>query len=373
MKSVFPLTAALVSVAAASAAPAWQQTLPAPPRPAAAAKPAIAAPAFVKPRLLWKTFLRRVDGTPAALPGVIFIGAGSYLHQLDEGGRTLWATETGNQQSSPALDETRVYIGSDRGILYALNQRTGQGAWKFAASPRSVIQTRPVVGGGLIFTEASDNNVYALDAVSGAERWRFTRTDGSLSYSSPIYTRTGLYVGGENTLYRLDPQTGAEMWRAPLGGKSLSTATVGGRRVFAGGDGIGLNALSEEDGKALWNFTGKARNDWFGPPLYAAGTVFVTTYSRYVYAVDSVSGRQKWSARVLGAALARPVLDEKRGVLYVTSTTFKGNPTLSAFDARSGKLLWSYKMGYVAGSPVIEGDRLYVGSTTGHFYAFSLK
>lgn len=343
-----------------------------PTRPAAAA-PAPTGPSFTAPKLLWKTFLRRVDGSPAAGTTEVYTGAGRYLYRLDSGGRTVWATETGNQQSTPALDETRAYIGSDRGILYAMNRKSGQIAWQFAAKQNATIQTQPAVAGDIVFTEASDNNVYALEAASGRLLWTFTREDGSLGYSSPIFSRPAVYVCGETTLYRLESDSGGEVWRALIGGKSLSTPAVGGRRVFVGGDGVGLNAVSEEDGKPLWNFTGAVKTDWFGPPLYQAGTVYVSTYNRYVYAVDPVNGRRKWQARVLGSALSRPALDEKRGVLYVASTTFRDNPTLTAFDAKTGKKLWDFKMGYVAGSPVIAGDRLYIGSTNGNFYTFSLR
>jgi outer membrane protein assembly factor BamB len=224
--------------------------------PVAAATPA--APRFVAPRLLWKTFLRRCDSTPAVDDGVIFTGAGSYLYALDNGGRTLWAAETGNQQSSPALgDNDRVYIGSDRGVVYAANRRGGQIAWRFTAG--NTILTRPAVGGGRVYAESTDNNVYALDAARGTLRWKFTRPDGSLGYSSPVYTRDGLFVCGESTLYCLDPASGKENWRAPLGGRSLSTPAVGGRRVFVGGEGgdAGISAVST-DGKPLWSFAGKA-------------------------------------------------------------------------------------------------------------------
>jgi outer membrane protein assembly factor BamB len=336
----------------------------------AAATPA--APRFVAPRLLWKTFLRRCDSTPVVDDGVIFTGAGSYLYALDNGGRTLWAAETGNQQSSPALgDNDRVYIGSDRGVVYAANRRGGQIAWRFTAG--NTILTRPAVGGGRVYAESTDNNVYALDAARGTLRWKFTRPDGSLGYSSPVYTRDGLFVCGESTLYCLDPASGKENWRVPLGGRSLSTPAVGGRRVFVGGEGgdAGISAVST-DGKPLWSFAGKAAGDWFGAPLYAEGTVYVSTYRRYVYALDAATGKPRWEARLLGSALAAPALDAARGVLYVTSATFRDNPTLTALDRRTGRVLWSFRAGYLSESPAVAGDRLYVGSTNGSFFAFDL-
>ena len=333
--------------------------------------PKPAAPKFKPPRPLWKTFLRRVDSTPTALPGVVYVGAGSYLYQLDDGGRTLWATETGNQQSSPVLDETRVYIGSDRGILYAMNRKTGQVAWRFTPGGTNTFLTRPALGGGRVYAEGTDNNVYAVDRATGTLRWKFTRPDGSLGYSSPWYTRDGIYVCGESVLYYLDPATGQEKWRVPVGGKSLSAPAEGGRRVFACGDGTGLNAFNSSTGKLLWNFAGTA-GDWLGSPLYAAGTVYVGTYKRYIHAVDAVTGKKRWTTQILGPSLSLPVLDAARNVLYVTAETFRNNPTLWALDARTGKTLWNYRAGSIGESATILGDRLYVGALDGYFYAFRL-
>lgn len=330
-------------------------------------------PVYRAPRLLWKTFLRRVDGSPAALGSVVWVGGSSYLHQIDSGGRTLWATETGNQQSTPILDETRVYIGSDRNILYAMNRKTGQVAWQFKGEGNGTIHTCPTLGDGRVYFESSDNHVYALDAKAGGLKWSYERMDGSLGYSGPVFAEGGLFVAGETTAYRLDPATGEVKWKIFIGGKSLSTPAVAGGKVFLGGDGTGLAALAAADGKTLWSFKGRVANDWFGSPTLSGNTAYVTTYNRYVYALDTETGKQKWSYRLLGSALTTPALDEKRNVLYVTSATFRDNPTLTALDARTGKKLWDYRMGYVAGSPVISEGRLYVGSTNGYLYAFQLR
>jgi outer membrane protein assembly factor BamB len=301
-----------------------------------------------------------------------FLGAANYLYQVDSGGRTLWALETGAVQSSPALDDTKAYIGTDKGILFGVNRKTGQTAWQFTGATGSLL-TRPAVSDKSVVIESSDNTVYGVDPASGKQKWKFVRPDGSLGYAAPRVGGTdALYSCGETTLYRLNLETGKEKWHTYIGGKSTSTPDVGGGRVYVGGDGTGISAFSQDDGKALWNFKGIKADDWFGAPLYAGGTVYVATYNRYVYAVDAATGTVKWSYRPLGASLSQPALDAKRGVLYVTSTTFKDNPTITALDIKTGKSLWSYRAGYINGSPIISEDRLYVGSTNGYYYCFAL-
>lgn len=337
--------------------------------------------------LLWKTFLKRLDGAPAVDTSVsatsgdkttIYVGSDGALVCLDGGGRTQWATVIGATQAQPTFDAVRVYMGTDRGVFYALNRDTGRIAWKYAA-PTTILSTPAVLPGGKqVVFECSDGNIYALNAATGTFVWSFKRNDGSLGYSSPTVDKQSVFVCGENTVYKLAADTGKEQWRTPIGGKSLGTPVIDGDKVFVGGDGSSLMALDAQNGKPLWTFSGGptpkgATGEWFGPPLAAGGTVYVSTYNRWVYAVDAQTGRAKWTYRVLGSALTRPALDAKRGVLYVASTTFRDNPTVTALNAQTGAKLWDYKAGYVSASPIVAGERVYVASTNGFLHTFSTR
>ncbi|GAB4463472.1 MAG: hypothetical protein OHK0029_32140 [Armatimonadaceae bacterium] len=345
-----------------------EETTPPPPKPAPKPKPV-----FVPPTLLWKVEVGRVEAAPQVQDATLYVGAADSLLQLDTLGRQQWRFATGPHLGAPTMDSQRVYIGSDRGTLFAVRRDNGDLAWQFTADQNAAILTQPSLGAGRIYFEATDNNVYALDALYGQLRWKFTRPDGSLGYSAPVFFEDALYVCGENAMYRLNAATGKQDWRTYIGGKSLSTPAIGDGRLYIGGDGTGLTALAPDTGSVVWTFNGKGTGDWFGPPQYADGTVYVSTYNRYVYAVDAKTGKPRWSYRVLGNALASPAVDTKRNVVYVTSITFRDNPTLTAIDAKTGKKLWDYRLGHTTGSPQIIGDRLYVGSTTGNLYAFSLK
>jgi outer membrane protein assembly factor BamB len=339
-------------------------------------KPATAtvAPArgFSAPKLLWRTLLHRCDGAPAAAGDAVFTTAGTSLYALDAGGHTLSMAEIGATQATPIADDNRAYVGTDRGAFYAVDRHSAKPLWKFTGATDAVL-TAPSLGGGRIYFESNDNYVYGLAASTGGQIWKFLRPDGSLGYGGLAFTDGALYVAGDSTLYKLDASSGKQVWHTPVGGKSLSAPVLDSGRVYVGGDGPGLTALASSDGHALWAVTGRAARAWFGAPVIAGGVVYAGTNDHSVYAVDAATGKVRWSAHVGGASLAAPALDAIGHTLYCTLTGSGETPSLVALDTRTGAKVWDYRAGAVNGGPVVSGNRLYVGATTGYFYDFTLR
>lgn len=343
--------------------------------PAGAQPPAAPAPAVWAPTLLWKTTVKRGEGTAAVGKEGAFVAGGSAVHRFNSEGRTDWSTEIGATLAEVALDTKRVYVGSERGTVYALERATGAVTWK--ATLGSAVRMAPAVIGERLVVECMDNYVYGLELTTGTIKWKFFRPDGSLGYAAPTPGPAGsVLVCGESVIYRLSASTGEETWRTALGGKALGTPVLGGERVFVAGDGAGVVALDVETGERRWRFRvgdEKTGPDWFGSPLVVGRTLYVSSYRRNVYALDTTTGKPKWSTKVLGPALARPALDEKRNLLFLSSITYRDNPTLTALNARTGDQVWDYKLGSLLAAPALSGGRLYLASTNGYFYAFSIQ
>ena len=183
-----------------------------------------------------------------------------------------------------------------------------------------------------------------------------------------------LLVAGDALLYCLDPTSGTEHWKIEIGGRSLTTPAFSEGipgKVFLSGDGVAPVAIDTQKGKRLWKASG-IKTGWFGPCLLVGNTLYVANDQRYIYAINASNGQMRWQYRLLGGSQSRPTLDTQTNTLYVSSVTFRDNPTLTALDANTGGKLWEYKLGYLSTSPIIENGVLYIGSTNGNFYAFGL-
>ena len=153
--------------------------------------------------------------------------------------------------------------------------------------------------------------IYALDAATGAEQWRFK--DGtSFLYSSPVVVDSTLYVEGisgynsasSETVYAIDTATGGVKWSSDVGtgpssvlGINSSPAVINGV-LYVGGRGGVFYALDSSNGQQKWIFD--TQGDVIdSSPIFADGVLYfgvwrMDTIFGAVYAVDATTGIEKW-------------------------------------------------------------------------------
>jgi len=118
-------------------------------------------------------------------------------------------------------------------------------------------------------------------------------------------------------------------------------------------------------------------------------TVFAESDSGFVYALDAVTGRMKWRARVDNAAMGNPIVVDGRVFVGSGDTGFPFSEVLKAeagktaglvrglswagvyaFDAKEGKQLWRFgTRGEDMPSQCYSDGALYFANGDGHFYS----
>ena len=94
-----------------------------------------------------------------------------------------------------------LFVGSVDGYVYALDAETGVQHWRFETG-RQVVPS-PTVADGTVFVGSSDSHVYALDGTTGDPQWRFET--GSSVHSSPTVVSNTVFVGSsDDHVYALD-------------------------------------------------------------------------------------------------------------------------------------------------------------------------
>lgn len=125
-------------------------------------------------------------------------------------------------KSQPALDEKKIYVGSDDQKFLALNQEDGTVAWQYAVGPSVIkksIFSNPVLYKNLVIFGAYDGNIYALNKKTGLPNWICSEADW-VGSSPAVAEGLGLvFIGLEFGLFRrhggiiaLEIETGKKVW-----------------------------------------------------------------------------------------------------------------------------------------------------------------
>jgi outer membrane protein assembly factor BamB len=271
-------------------------------------------------------------------------------------------TQVTGSKSGPPMIHSTVYVGSTDDNVYALNATTGATVWSFATGGE--VESSPAVVNGVVYVGSDDGNVYALNATNGTEKWSFTI--GS-PVSSPAVAGGVVYAASENgDVHALNATTGAQLWNFVTDESLGSSPSVANGKVYIGAGGT-VYAINAATGAQVWS-----NNPFDGSPVggstaVAYGKVYVAFNDGDVVAFNAATGAQVWSTLTESEASATsPAV--ANGVVYFGSSD--GN--VYAFSAFTGNQLWSSPIGSVLeSSPAVANGVLYIGSTDNNVYAFS--
>lgn len=288
-------------------------------------------------------------------------------------------------RSTAAANATTVFFGSSDGNFYALDKKTGRLNWHFYSG--SAIESSPAINGAKLFFANNDQALFALDAASGKLLWKYD-FDRNRSYdwgfdyyySSPTLVNNFIVIGAsDGNVYKIS-QDGKLAWRFPAQGRVRSTPAVDGSTVYVGDTEGVLYALDLITGKEKWRFLtvgNGLKNEDFGfdrraiisSPTIKDNSVFVGCRDGFFYAVNKDSGKELWRVdhEVSWVISSLAVKD----TIVVTGTS--DGRFVQAVNSNTGRQIWKTKTSSIVwSSPVIYNDKVYIGSGEGVLYCLDL-
>lgn len=263
-----------------------------------------------------------------------------------------WSHRAGNSAHQPG------HVALGQGTTRIWSASIGQGNDK-----RHRISADPIVAAGRVFTLDSRARVTST-ALSGGTNWstdvtptlenRDSASGGGLAYEAGrLYVTTGF---GE--LVALDAASGGVLWRqrvdAPIGG---APTVANGVVYVTARNNVGW-AVRAADGRVLWQAGGTSSASavmGVSAPAVQGGTVIFPFSSGQLLAVETGSGLQKWSAQIAGTRIGRSiaVIRDVTGDPVISGNAVYGGTSsgrINSFDLQTGLDNWSSRDG--ANSPV---------------------
>lgn len=259
-------------------------------------------------------------------------------------------------EGSPVSIVKNIMLVESKYRLRAISLRNSKELWSFGAVGSYI---SPAVAGRSVYIRAESANkgqVFALDLATGKQRWAFTPerlASPETAYwgghlSSPVVADGLVYIGAGKELYALDAASGAVRWRYSGTGYVASSATVGDGKVFIS-NGDELLALDQQSGTVAWQYPTEFA--LYFAPLVAGSNVYLTTGNN-VLALDTATGAKRWEKGIEHESLRPAAVQGSR--LFVKSIS-----SLYALDTNSGQEVWHFEQPAFVSFPVAAGNKLF--------------
>jgi outer membrane protein assembly factor BamB len=302
------------------------------------------------------------------------------------GGEILWTFDAkGCIYSSPAIRGDLVFLAPCRGVIFALDKRTGAVRWSYDARENAAdleFHGDPLFTDDLLVVGSDTEDktisapVLALEQSTGKLRWKYPAGPGVAS--DIVRDGERLFMTSRNSeLVCLDLATGRELWsfksKRPADEMftTSSTPVLSGDRVFfAGANGM-IHAVDRMSGKAIWEHDG-------GRPMTANlslvnGSLYTAMLDGHLYRLNADTG-VRLGELSLGGFVATPLSHTSQGLFLLTATS-ETEGELVAVDFDLKRVQWRRKpkgARWTSARPYLWGnDGVLVGSGGGQLIVFS--
>jgi outer membrane protein assembly factor BamB len=299
-------------------------------------------------KMLWKTPVEKVSGSPAQSPKVNH--------------------ETGFSAPTVATDGKRVYAIFANGDIIALDFE-GNKIWSknlglpknhYGHSSSLLVHGEKVL---VQYDQTGNANIIALSGNKGDELWRTSR-NVRVSWASPVLVNTGkrmeLILAADPYVASYDPSTGKELWKL-----DAISGEVGPSIAYANGIIFSVNEYSKlaaiqmgDPPKQLWE-----DNEYLSDvpsPVATDQYLFLATSYGTVVCYDAKTGTRHWEKEFGGQTYSSPILVE--GKIYLLN----GKGTMHIFKAdKTFALIGQPQIGegsfctpaFLDGMIIIRGDK----------------
>jgi len=365
--SIVALTTALGVVAAALQGPAASDAWPMfRGSSALAGVSATSFPAPLRPRWSYQA-KDAIESTAAIADGVVYVGSmdGS-LYAIDLAtGALRWQYQTKSQvgESSPLVHGGLVYIGDLDGVIHAVDVPTGKARWTFKTDGE--IKSSPNVAGDRIYVGSYDQHLYCLSAMTGTLVWKY-RTEGPV-HGTPAIDKGTVYISGcDETFRAIDAGSGKQVYEMPLGAYTGASAAIRDGGAYVGTFGNEVLGIDLVRRVTRWTYRHKTRSfPFYSSAALTADRVVLGGRDKLIHCLNRSTGKAAWTFLTKARVESSPVIVGNR--VFVGSN----DGVLYELDLASGRKTWEFTAGApLSASPAAAQGALVIGSQDGVLYCF---
>ena len=295
-------------------------------------------------------------------------------------GKRVWQTKLKKVSISAGVSVGTglVLVGSDKGIIYALNQEDGSVSWQKQLS--SEILASPAIDRDIVVARAGDGKVFGLEAFDGEIMWTISRQLPKLTLrgdSRPLLYGGVVFTGfSDGTLAALEAKNGRALWDFPIsfarGSSEIDRLSdidtnplLVANYIYVSSYQEVTHALNIQDQRIEWS----ADVSSFHSLAYDAAHLYVSDKQGEVHQIDRTNGQKVWSQQGLRLFDVTAPISAGKYVLVAD-----GDGSIYVLDKGDGSFVGKHRLGAktIIGEAIVEGENVYFIDSDGSLQSVSI-
>ncbi len=257
-----------------------------------------------------------------------------------------------------------VLAGSTRGVLYALEAQTGEEKWRYDTGGIIVGSPNFLDARSVVVVDQSDGALHGIDLKTGTLLWKtegVERCDGSPGIGNERIVfgscAAALHIYGASGKHLKDIEVGGD-------GQIAGGVALDGSLAFSGTRDGNLLCVDLEKGDVVWS-SDESEEQTFSTPAVTGAYVIYSSENGGVYAVNQGDGELVWKFDT-GGTPSSPVVAKERVAVSADGVLF-------VLNLADGTKLWSQEVSDEITPPGLIGGMIVVGADDGTVSAFGAK
>lgn len=257
---------------------------------------------------------------------------------------------------------------------FSMNEKWPEVKQVWRRTDNTDIGAAAVQSGKYVVYANTSGIIYALDAATGNEIWKY-RTGGKVFSTPAIYgsgDAASVIIGSCDTyIYSLRIKDGKVNWKYKCGKSVLGSPAVFGGKVYIGASDHTFRALNAKNGKLVWE-NKDVKGFIEAKPYVDKEQVVIGDWANTLYSFNPANGKLQWEWKVKGSRMLSPAavwpIKANGNIIFATPER-----VTYGLDAKTGKQLWRIRGGRESVGLSPDGQHYYVKVMKDSVYAYTTQ
>ncbi|WP_170885569.1 PQQ-binding-like beta-propeller repeat protein [Bacillus alkalicellulosilyticus] len=323
-----------------------------------------------------------IYSSPLIIDQVLYVGSNDgILYAIDlKTNEAVWQFDTEKEIRSEIVGEDTLFVAAE-GVLYGIDRLSGKLVWSHDPGYDEEQVSRndewdyrdasPLLHEGLVYYATDAGDILALNQETGELIWEYHSPKEAAIRTTPIIKGGVVYFADyRGDIHAVDIQSKELVWTYAGSSPQTASMLLEGDTLIVGGRNTDVIGIDIENGKEIWYYTDEVGSWFTGEPVLTDGLLYIGgSDARRVYVIDPSDGEVVQSYPSNYNIFAEPLIKDE--TIYFFDMNVRANPLeggIHGYHLEGDKVAEEAIGKGVVANGVLSDNVIYVGGIDGNIY-----